>query len=502
MLEVVSLKQKMSKPRFKEIFPQLRDRLHDLQKELWDAKIPLAILFEGWDASGKGTAINGLVKRLDPRGFQVWPISGALREEALRPFLWRFWTKTPAQGQIAIFDRSWYGRVLIERIDKLCKKAEWKRAYEEIDQFERQLTDDGTVLVKFFLHISKKEQKKRFKVLEKDPLLKWKVTKEDWKHHEQYDDYNVAYEEMFEKTSTHFAPWTIIPATDLRFAQVKIFETIIAAAERALSSKEIVCQSKPKAKNKRVKAKSPSILDRVDLTLTLTEKEYKKQLRKEQVRLRTLEHRLFEDRRPVIVVYEGWDAAGKGGNIKRMTEFLDPRGYDVISIAAPSKEEKAHHHLWRFWTRIPKDGHLTIFDRSWYGRVLVERIEGFCTELEWRRAFQELNEFESQVAAHGAIIVKFWIHISKEEQLARFKARKGNEYKNWKLTDEDWRNREKWDLYENAVIEMVQRTSTTYAPWTVVEGNCKLWARIKALRTLNNAIEGSLNSDRNKKLGR
>jgi polyphosphate kinase 2 (PPK2 family) len=502
MLEVVPLKQKMSKAIFKEIFPQQRDRLRDLQKELWDAKIPLAIVFEGWDAAGKGTAINGLVKRLDPRGFKVWPISSALREEALRPFLWRFWVKTPARGRIAIFDRSWYGRVLVERLDKLCRKSEWKRAYEEIDQFERQLTDDGTVLLKFFLHISQKEQKKRFKKLQADPLLKWKVTKEDWKHHKQYDEYNAAYEEMLEKTSTHYAPWTIVPATDLRFAQVKIFDTIIAAAERALASKEIVCKSKTKTKKKKPSTKNPSILDRVDLSLSLTDKEYKKQLRNEQVRLRAFEHQVFEERRPVIVVYEGWDAAGKGGNIKRMTEFLDPRGYEVVSIAAPSKEEKAHHHLWRFWTQIPKDGHLTIFDRSWYGRVLVERIEGFCTEIEWRRAFQELNEFEAQLASHGAIIAKFWIHISKEEQLRRFEARKGDEYKNWKLTDEDWRNRQKWDDYENAVIEMLQRTSTTYAPWTVVEGNCKLWARVKALRTLNDAIEGALNNQKKKRRGR
>ena len=505
MLELVAMKQKLTKAKFKEIFPVLRDRLRDLQKELKDAQIPLTIIFEGWDAAGKGTAINGLVKRLDPRGFQVWPISAALREEALRPFLWRFWTKTPANGRIAIFDRSWYGRVLVERIDKLCRKSEWKRAYEEIDQFERQLTDDGTVLVKFFMHITKKEQKKRFKALEKDPLLAWKVTKEDWKHHKQYDDYLAAYEEIFEKTSTHYAPWTIVPATDIRFAQVKIFETIIAAAERALQNKAATIktvQKKTKKTKKKITKKNPTILDRVDLSLTLSEKEYKKQLKKEQVRLRTLEHRCFEERRSVIVVYEGWDAAGKGGNIKRLTEFLDPRGYDVVPIAAPSKEEKAHNHLWRFWTRLPKDGHLTLFDRSWYGRVLVERVEGFCTELEWRRAYQELNEFESQLASHGAIIAKFWIHISKEEQLARFKARKVDEYKNWKLTDEDWRNREKWDVYEEAVVEMLQRTSTTYAPWTVVEGNCKLWARVKALRTLNEAIEGAIGKTKVKKKGR
>jgi len=498
MLEVVDLKKSLKKKHFDGIFPALRDRLRDLQKQLWTAGIPLVVLFEGWDAAGKGSAISSLMKRLDPRGFKVWPVSAALRDEALRPWLWRFWVKTPARGQIAVFDRSWYGRVMIERVDGLCSKHEWQSAYEEIVQFERQLTDDGTVLVKLFLHVSKKEQRLRFQALQQDEAMHWKVTKEDWNHHRQYRTYERVYEQAFERTSTANAPWTLVPATCPRYTQVAVFEAIIAAAERALEARNATPPAPPPAKKtKPVEKKGaasslPTVLDRVDLSLTLEADDYEKKLRKEQVRLRYLEHAIFEERIPVVVVYEGWDAAGKGGNIKRLTEFLDPRGYDVVPIAAPSKEELAHHHLWRFWQRLPKAGHLTVFDRSWYGRVLVEPIEGFCTEAEWRRAYQEINEFERQLTNFGAVVVKFWIHISQEEQLRRFHERQGTEYKSWKLTDEDWRNREKWDAYESKVIEMLRRTSTSSAPWTIVEGNCKRWARIRTIRTLNAAIEAAL----------
>lgn len=517
MLELVDLGRKLKKKDFKERFPLLRERLRELSKELRDERIPMLVVFEGWDAAGKGTAISTLLRRVDPRGFVVHPISAPLRDEKLRPFLWRFWTKTPARGRIAVFDRSWYGRVLVERIDGLCKKRAWRAAYDEIVAFERQLVDDGAVVVKFLLHISKKEQKQRFKALSKDEFLRWKVTKEDWKHLDQYDAYLEAFEEMLEKTSTHFAPWTVVEATDQRWAHAKVFETIIDAGERAVAARreararaelaaaaESKGAGKAKAAPKAVPSKTTdvrvirtmrlreSILDRVDLELALGKEDYEKQLREEQVKLRALEYEIFRKRVPVVVGYEGWDAAGKGGNIKRLTEWLDPRGYDVIPVAAPTAEEKAHHHLWRFWNALPKAGHLTVFDRTWYGRVLVERVEGFCGETEWRRAYQEINEFEACLAEFGTVLVKFWIHISQEEQLARFEARSHDPLKSWKLTDEDWRNREKWPLYEEAVLDMLERTSTTYAPWTIVEGNDKLWARVKAIRTLNAAIERKL----------
>jgi len=235
------------------------------------------------------------------------------------------------------------------------------------------------------------------------------------------------------------------------------------------------------------------ILDKVDTTLAIKDKkEYRQRLYALQVRMRELEFEIFRQRLPVIILYEGWDASGKGGNIKRVVENLDPRGYSVIPIAAPQGEERTHHYLWRFWRHIPKAGHIAVFDRSWYGRVMVERVEGFCKPDEWKRAFQEINEFESQLVSFGTVLVKFWIHITKEEQLRRFEERGANPFKNYKLTDEDWRNREKWDQYLEAVEEMLLRTSTHYAPWTVIEGNDKYFARVKALETITAAIEAGL----------
>ncbi len=495
MLETVDLSQKLPKEDYKEWLPRLKEDLRVLQRQVREAGIPVVILFEGWDASGKGDSIRHLVDRLDPRGFKVHPISAPIPEELLRPFLWRFWTKLPGKGQIAIFDRSWYGRVLVERMDGLCTPEEWHQAYQEIVEFERQLVDDGMIIVKVWLHISKKEQKKRFKQCEKDPFLKWKVTKEDWKHHKQYKEYLRIVEEMLERTSTHHVPWTIVEATDRRFRRVKIFKTICEAIQRGLNQKRAEDATHEDAHEEvqvEVLKDMPNILDRVDLGLTLERDEYQERLRSAQVRMRELEFECYKHRMPVTILYEGWDAAGKGGNIKRVTESLDPRGYSVTPIAAPTGEEKTHHYLWRFWNQIPKAGHIAIFDRSWYGRVMVERIEGFCTPAEWRRAFQEIKEFERHLYHFGMVIVKFWLHISKEEQLNRFEERKNTPHKSYKLTDEDWRNREKWDQYREAVLEMLQRTSTTYAPWTVVEGNCKWWARVKAIETITDAIERGL----------
>ena len=508
MLETLDLDKKIEKDAYDKSFPELRDQLRSLQRQAFEAKIPVCVVFEGWDAAGKGDSIQKLVERLDPRGVKVHPISAPLPEEKLRPFLWRFWTKVPGRGEMAVFDRSWYGRVLVERVDKLIEPGEWQSAYNEIVQFERMLTDDGMVLVKLWLHISEKEQKKRFKEIEKSKYDSWKVTKEDWEHHKQYDDYLEAAEAMLERTSTAYAPWTIVEATDKRYRLIKVFKAIADAIQTALNAKAEAAHEKPKRGARasitiQALKEMKTVLDTVDLTKKLTEKEYDKRLVDLQIRLRELEFGCFDQRRAVMVAYEGWDAAGKGGNIRRVTECLDPRGYSVIPIAAPKGDDATHHYLWRFWRQIPKDGHLAIFDRTWYGRVLVERVEGFCTEAEWRRAFQEIKEFELSLTNHGTILVKFWLHISKEEQLRRFEERKQIEYKQYKITEEDWRNREKWDVYRQAVVDMLTNTSTTYAPWTIVEANDKLWARIRALQAIVDAIEAGLDGKKGaKKKGR
>jgi polyphosphate:AMP phosphotransferase len=494
MLEKINLDQKLEKSEYSELMSDLEIKLGELQRKAKKSAIPIIIVFEGWDAAGKGTLINRLLRALDPRGIIVHPINPPNMEEKHRPFLWRFWIKTPEKGRLAIFDRSWYGRVLVGRVDRLIKKKDWRNAYHDIKSFERQLVDDGTVIIKFFLHISKEEQQKRFKKLQKNSATTWKVTKTDWKHHKQFQKYWKATEEMLANTDTDFAPWHIVEANDRRFATVKIFHTILQVVQPKVDQKK--SSKKTKANITPIEPLSllpqSSVLDQIDLSLSITRPEYENALKSLQKRLRELEHEIYVRRIPVVIVYAGWDAAGKGGNIKRLVSGMDPRGYEVIPIGPPNDLELAHHYLWRFWIKIPKAGHIAIFDRSWYGRVMVERIEGFCTENEWKRAYREINEMEEHLTNNGTVLIKFWLHIDPDEQLKRFKEREKMPWKNWKITEEDWRNREKWDLYKEAVNEMLYRTSTLHAPWTIVESNCKWFARIKTLSTVVEQIEKRL----------
>ncbi|CAN5639603.1 hypothetical protein BH09VER1_BH09VER1_15880 [soil metagenome] len=233
-------------------------------------------------------------------------------------------------------------------------------------------------------------------------------------------------------------------------------------------------------------------LDDLDQSASLEQDEYKKRLKKCQLELLNLQFALRERKNSLIVVMEGPDASGKGGAIKRLTERLDPRVLRVFSIVKPTQEEFQHHYLWRFWTRLPRYGSTTIFDRSWYGRVLVERVEGFCTETEWQRAYREINEFERLLMDDGAIIVKLYLHISKDEQLARFKSREGDPYKHWKITEEDWRNRRQWDQHNEAAEDMFEKTSPPEAPWVVIPANFKWHCRVKVIETVNAQVAKAL----------
>lgn len=494
MLEKVDLSKNIEKKEYKGMMEGLQLRLAELERKIRELKIPVIIVFEGWGASGKGTLINKLILPLDPRGFNVYTTNYLNEEERMRPFLWRYWIKTPEKGRIAIFEKSWYRRTLVERMDNDIEGKQLYTTFDDIKSFEKQLSDDGNVILKFFLHISKKEQHKRFEELENNPATKWRVTKEDKKHHEQYDEYIKITDEMIEETDAEYAPWTIVEANDNRFATIKVFTTVINALQDKIKevSEVAVDVENNTCFVPESKVISSSVLEEIDLSKTLSKEEYKAKLKEYQTKMRELEHKIYTKRIPVVIGYEGWDAAGKGGNIKRITENLDPRGYEVVPVAAPSELEKSHHYLWRFWEKMPKAGHITIFDRTWYGRVLVERIEGFCSEDEWRRAYKEINEMEKQLTNYGMVLVKFWLQIDKEEQLKRFNERQNTPSKQWKITDEDWRNREKWDKYEEAVNEMLFRTSTTYAPWTIIESNDKYYARIKALKTVVEAMEEKL----------
>jgi polyphosphate:AMP phosphotransferase len=495
MFELVDLDQCVSKEESEKLFPELEIQLGQCQREARAAGAPVILVLEGWSAAGKGTLVNRLSQALDPRGFKVHPIFAPTETERLHPWMWRFWELLPAAGSWAIFDHSWYRRVLAERIDETAAAHQWRQAFEEIRQFERLLTDGGAILLKFWLHVSRREQKRRFKRLQGHRATAWQVDKEDRRQNRDYAQWLQAAEDMIDRTDTAEAPWTIVEASDRRFARLKVSRTIVEAVRAALARRAGNPPDKPPAAAAPVPVAPvghATLLDRADMSLTIQRDEYEQESKRLQKRLYHIEHELYLARVPAVILFEGWDAGGKGGAIKRLTRGLDPRGYEVIPVAAPTPWEKAHHYLWRFWKDVPKAGHITIYDRSWYGRVLVERVEGFCSEAEWKRAYAEINDFERQLADAGTVLVKFWLQIDADEQLRRFQERQQTPYKQWKITDEDWRNREKRGAYEPAVAEMFQRTSTAHAPWTILEANCKLFARIKALRTAIDAMKAGL----------
>ena len=490
MLEKIDLSKKVDKKTYRRVMDEAEEKLGLLQRECKDAGIPVILVFEGMGAAGKGVQINRLIQALDPRGFDVYACDRPTEDEQMRPFLWRYWTKTPAKGRIAVFDRSWYRSVQVDRFDGLTPEDKLGDAYQDILSFEKQLCDDGTVIMKFFLYIDKDEQKRRFKKLEGSKETSWWVTDEDWNRNKYFGRYLKMNEEMLEKTDTDYAPWVIIEAVDKDYAALKIASTVMDRLEYELEHSRPEEEKTAQGQEAKIRERFKNgVLSGIDLSKSLTEEEYKTRLKKLQKRLAELHSELYRLRIPVVIGFEGWDAGGKGGAIKRLTSNLDPRGYRVNPTAAPNDIEKVHHYLWRFWNNVPKAGHIAVFDRTWYGRVMVERIEGFCSEAQWRRAYQEINEMESHMANAGAVVLKFWLHIDKDEQERRFRERQANPTKQWKITDEDWRNREKWDQYEEAVNEMLIRTSTTYAPWIVVEGNDKRYARVKVLQTVVDALE-------------
>ena len=514
MLEKLDLTKSMGKSEYKEKMVELEARIGRLQRECRSLGIPVMIAFEGYGASGKGLQIGELIQALDPRGFEVYAVKNETKEEQMHPFMWRFWTKLPEKGRIAIYDSSWYRKVLVDRFDKKTKKKDLDRAFQSICAFEEQLTADGMVIIKIFLAIDQEEQKRRFERLSESPETAWRVSKGDWKRNQKFEKYQAMNEEMLNRTDTQYAPWHIVEATDRRYATARIYAVVADRLEeqvklvkermeqekvqqdRGTENPEVEREASGQEGPEQERDQRESILAKADLSLSYSKEEYKKRLMELQKRMELLHGELYRKRIPVVIGFEGWDAGGKGGAIKRLTRKMDPRGYVVHPTASPTEREKAHHYLWRFWTDMPKAGHVTIFDRTWYGRVMVERIEGFCTKQEWQRAYKEINDMERDLTDAGAIVLKFWMQIDKDEQERRFKARQQNPEKQWKITDEDWRNREKWDQYEEAVNEMLIRTSTPKAPWIVVEGNCKYYARIKVLDTVVEAIEARLEQER------
>jgi len=490
MFDKIDLTHALSKKEYKTEMSKLEIKLLELQRKIIEMKIPVLIVFEGWSAAGKGTCISKILYPLDPRYFNVYTMEKIPEDVAMRPFLWNFWIKTPSKGRITIFDKSWHRSIIPMRQEKRPLSAEETNGfYYDVNAFERKLSEDGTLIIKFFLHISKNEQKRRFDELLNNPDTSWRVDSQDILQNKNYETHLKYFKDMITQSNFTFSKWNMIEAENTNYATVKIYKTIIEKIEKEMNKKESA-QSTSEAVH--YKPSQVSILKSIDPAIDIQQDEYKEKLKYYQNKLSYLEYKLYIKRRPVVIAYEGWDAAGKGGNIRRLTQRLDPRGYEVVPIAAPSQEELAHHYLWRFWKAMPKDGHIAIFDRSWYGRVLVERVEKLCSDIEWQRAYREINDMELHLHNHGAIIFKFWLHIDKDEQLNRFNMRESTPLKQFKITEEDWRNRDKWDAYETAVDEMIDKTNTDYAPWTVVESNNKKYARIKTLKLVAETLEEKL----------
>ena len=492
MLEKIDLKQKMKKDEYDKKLDYYGDLLGKLQRECRSAKIPVIILVEGWRGAMRTDIINEMMQRMDSRGFRVFSASKMTEEQRKQPFFTSFWKQLPCYGNIVVYHRSWYFLKNEHVVADKSQVAHWlNTSYSHIRAFEKQLTDDGYVLLKFFVHVSKKQQKENMEKLNKIYGKNWK--KLDVEEHDEndYDKFINAYEEMFAETDTENAPWHLIAGDDERYATIQIIESIVKTLQNALAAAEIRAQNRNVILPPRHVALN-NVLEKVDLSKSLTKEEYKAEFAKCREKLKQLQLDLYEAQRSLIVAFEGWDAGGKGGAIKRLARSLDPLGYAVNPYAAPNPVEKQFHYMWRFWVKMPRAGEIAIFDRTWYGRVMVERIEHFATDAEWQRAYGEINETEAQWTEHGIIMCKFWLQIDKDEQYRRFKERENDPDKEWKITDEDWRNREKWDVYEAAVNEMLIRTSTDYAPWTVVEGNSKYYARIKVLKTVIEAIEKAI----------
>ncbi|MCC6749970.1 MAG: polyphosphate:AMP phosphotransferase [Deltaproteobacteria bacterium] len=491
MFESAELGHRIEQKTFEREEGKLRVALLDAQHDLREAgRFPVVILIGGVDGAGKGETVNLLNAWMDPRLIQTRAFGEPSDEEEERPRMWRYWRALPPKGRIGILFGSWYTDPIVDRVRRKLKTAALDRELSRIVRFEKMLVNEGALLLKFWFHLSKEKQRRRLKALAKDPRTRWRVTETDWDNFRLYDTYRAVSEHVLRQTSTGEAPWVVVEGEDANYRSLTVGRELLAGIRGRLDEKR-PWHARSEAAPLLAPLDGVQVLDRLDLTQRLGKARYEKELEKWQGRVNLLTRRSSFRKRAVVAVFEGNDAAGKGGSIRRVTPALDARNYDIIAVGAPTEEERAQPYLWRFWRHLPRLGRVTIFDRSWYGRVLVERVEGFCSDADWMRAYREINDFEEQLVERGIVVVKFWLSISKQEQIARFRARQKIGFKRFKITEEDWRNRKKWDAYAQAVNDMVERTSTDLAPWTLVEANDKHFARIKILRTLAGALEGS-----------
>ena len=497
MFESAELGHAIDKETFKKEVPKLRAALLDAQYDMLQKKeFQVVILISGVDGSGKGETINLLYSWMDPRHISTLAFSEASDEERARPYMWRYWRSLPAQGKVGVFAGSWYSQPIAERIAGTMRRTVLDEQLDDINRFESMLVNEGALVLKFWFHLSKEGQEHRLKMLEKDPRTAWRVTPASYERIKTYDKLQEVAGHVLRVTNTAKAPWIIVEGTDDAYRSLTVGRIVLDAIQHRLQQGR---QQVPVAPPVIPTIDCKTVLSELDLTQKLAKKEYGRELAKYQGRLSELvRDPRFVEKHSLVLVFEGSDAAGKGGSIRRVAGAMDARRYQIIPIAAPTDEERAQPYLWRFWRHVPHTGRVAMFDRSWYGRVLVERVEGFCSEADWLRAYAEINDFEHQMAQAGVVVIKFWLQISADEQLRRFKEREDTDFKRFKITDEDWRNRERWDDYAAAACDMVDRTSTGLAPWTLVEANDKNFARAKVLRTICERLENTLEGDKGK----
>ncbi|HSC76038.1 MAG TPA: polyphosphate:AMP phosphotransferase [Pseudomonadales bacterium] len=490
MFESAELKHKLSDKQYDAAVPKLRETLLDAQFDLLEKKErSLLIIVGGVEGAGKGDTINLLSSWLDPRYLDIHALSAPSDEERARPEYYRHFRRLPPKGKIGVHFGSWHSMPIVNHAFKRTSRLEMDAALVRINQMERILADEGWIILKLWFHLSKDQQEKRLKKLSKDKQQSWRVTDSDWKLLDMYDRFAKVSARALRETSTDYAPWHIIPGADPNYRHITVGQAVLAALK---PEKTVTKQKKTVAVLPSRPADGVHVLNGLDLTKKLTKKRYEAQLEELQSRLSLgLRDKKFQNR-SLALVFEGSDAAGKGSAIRRITPAMDVRKYHITPVASPTQEERLYPYLWRFWKHVPKAGHVAIFDRSWYGRVLVERVEGFCSEADWMRGYTEINEFEEQMHERGTEVIKFWLATSPEEQMRRFKERAATGFKRYKITEEDWRNRKKWPEYEWAVNDMVDRTSTEHAPWTLVEAEDKRYARIKVLKTIVRRLENIL----------
>ncbi|WP_397449232.1 polyphosphate:AMP phosphotransferase [Pseudomonas sp. NA-150] len=496
MFESAEIGHAIDKDTYDAALPALREALLDVQYELkQQSRFPVIVLINGIEGAGKGETIKLLNEWMDPRLIEVRTFDQQTDEELAHPPAWRYWRQLPAKGRMGIFFGNWYSQMIQGRVNGDLKGAQLDQAINGAERLEKMLVDEGALIFKFWFHLSKKQMKARLKALEDDPLHSWRISPLDWQQSKTYDKFVRYGERVLRRTSRDYAPWYVIEGVDPHYRSLTVGQLLLEGLQAALARTESE-QSSLMIGPLPTNIDQLSLLDSLDMTLHLDKDDYEEQLITEQARLAGNMRDKRMRRHALVAVFEGNDAAGKGGAIRRVAAALDPRQYAIVPIAAPSEDERAQPYLWRFWRQIPARGKFTIFDRSWYGRVLVERVEGFCSPSDWLRAYSEINDFEEQLKEAGTVVVKFWLAIDEKTQLERFEAREKIPFKRYKITDDDWRNRKKWPQYREAVGDMVDRTSTEVAPWTLVEANDKRWARVKVLRTINDALEAAFDKDK------